>query len=309
MIIKSLILLSILFNVIGMDQVSDKIDQSIVRQDMGGGHIVSASDSIINSLPEILPRPKINSNAIKPAIYSKNYLLADPDSGIVFLKQEHKSRVPIASTTKIMTAIVVLENYELDDIATISSTAANQIGADAFLMTGEKITIESLLNCLLIKSGNDSAYARAEHMNQDGEIGIEAAELGMRDTNYRDPAGLNTTGYSSAFDLYLATKYALKNPVFKEIVNKDKEVVTSIDKRYYHELNNSNRLVNEYQYPGAIGVKTGYMPEAGHCLVGATDRNGKKLISVILNTYADTPSASADESRKILDWGYANINW
>lgn len=319
MIIKSLIILSILFNFIGLDGVSEKMDQALVRQKMGEDkHLVSATDTAFNPLPEILPRPKLYSSAIKPNIYANYYLLADPDSGIIFAKQDHKSRTPIASTTKIMTAVVALENYKLDDVVTISSTASQQIGADAFLIPGEKITVLNLLNCLLIKSGNDAAYALAEHMNDDNEYGVDkfvgamnkkAEELGLKDTNYLDPAGLNTSGYSSAFDLYIVTKHALIKPPFAEIVKKSKEVVTSIDNKYYHELNNSNRLVNEYQYPGAIGVKTGYMPEAGHCLVGASDRNGKKLISIVLKTYADTPSASADESRKLLDWGYANINW
>jgi D-alanyl-D-alanine carboxypeptidase len=171
---------------------------------------------------------------------------------------------------------------------------------------------------MLIKSGNDAAYALAEYYSSDGSGNVEAFvklmndkayDLGMYDTHYEDPAGLDTTGYSSAQDLFTITKYALKYKQFAEIVSTPKTVVTSTDGSIFHQLDNSNRLVGEYNYMGAIGVKTGYMPEAGHCLVGAAKRDGHTLIVVILQTNADTATASADEARKLLDWGWQNIIW
>lgn len=317
MIIKSFLILSILFNSIGLHDTAKKFDEAIVRDMSGSKKVVEASNfSII--LPDILPLPVIRPMATKATANARQFILADPDSGVILAKNDSDAKVPIASTTKIMSAVVALENYELDDVATISEKATTQIGADAFLRTGEKITIESLLNCMLIKSGNDSAYAIAEHMNDDDQIGVlkfvnkmneKAKELGMEDTDYHDPAGLDTTGYSSAHDLYLATKYALKFPIFREIVGQEHFAAKNVDGTIWHELKNSNRLVAEYNYPGAIGVKTGYMPEAGHVLVGAAERNGHTLISIVINTYADTPSASADESKRLLDWGFANVNW
>jgi D-alanyl-D-alanine carboxypeptidase len=263
-----------------------------------------------------------------------------------------------------MTAVVVLETYKLDDVVTISATAANQIGATANFRVGEKLTVRSLLKAMLIKSANGAAYALAEHMNDKNDSGDDpevfssnstldfeneeqenaslanqdeegvtaskgvinqsektdiakfitamnnkAMELGMENTEYRDPAGLDTTGYSSAYDLYLITKYALKKDLFAEIVKTDHDVVKDTSGTIWHDLKNSNRLVGEYKYQGAIGVKTGYMPDAGHILVSAAKRDGHTLVGVIINTFADTPSASADESRKMLDWGFENTIW
>jgi len=317
MIIKSLIIASMFFNMIGLQGVADRFDSAVIRDKaQAKKEVVASNNSLI--LPDILPRPKIKPMATKATANARHYILADPNSGTVFAKNDADAQVPIASTTKIMSAVIALENYELDDVATISYEASTQIGADAFLLANEKITIESLLNCLLIKSGNDSAYAIAEHMNNGDEKGItkfinkmneKAKELGMNNTDYHDPAGLDVTGYSSARDLYIITKYALKFPKFKEIVKRDRFAVKSVDGTIWHDLKQSNRLVAEYNYPGAIGVKTGFMPEAGHVLVGAAERNGHTLISIVINTYADTPSASADESRRLLDWGFNNIVW
>jgi len=245
-------------------------------------------------------------------------MLADLESGEVLLKHNSNLRVPIASTTKIMTAVVVLENYNLDDIAEISERAAYQPGADAFLRVGEEIDVKNLLYCMLIKSGNDAALALAEQLDPDSPDSVDrfveimnttAIRLKMNDTQYKDPAGLDTSGYSSAQDLFTITKYALNFKLFKDIVSTPKYIVTNTEGTISHPLDNSNRLVGEYNYMGALGVKTGYMPESGHCLVGAAERDGHTLIAIILKTYADTAPASADEARKLLDWGWANTIW
>ena len=116
------------------------------------------------------------------------------------------------------------------------------------------------------------------------------------------PTAFVPNGYNPVFE-------SLQKEVFGDIVKKDKESVKNIDGTIWHQLDQSNRLVGEYKYPGAIGVKTGYMPEAGHCLVGAAERNGHTLIAIVLATSADTPSASADESKKLLDWGFRSVEW
>lgn len=317
MIIKSFLILSIILNSVGLHDTAKKFDDAVVRDMSGSKKVVEASNFSIN-LPDILAFPTVKPFAPKATANARHYILADLDSGAILAKNDADAKVPIASTTKIMSAIIALENYKLDDIVTISQEASTQIGADVYLMPGEKITVDNLLHCMLIKSGNDSAYAVAEHMDNDSQAGVaefvkkmneKAKEIGMDDTEYHDPAGLDTTGYSSAHDLYLATKYALKFPKFREIVILDHYAAKNVDGTIWHDLKQSNRLVAEYHYPGAIGVKTGYMPEAGHVLVGAANRNGHTLISVVINTYADTPSASADEARRLLDWGFANVSW
>ncbi|MFA7253524.1 MAG: D-alanyl-D-alanine carboxypeptidase family protein [Patescibacteria group bacterium] len=314
---KLLIIFSIIFNTFGFSGASLNIDRDIIQKSASSQESALA-EAINLPLPEIKEPPKTKEFAAKPLIYAQNYILVDSESGTIIANKAAKQRVPIASTTKIMTAVVVLENYDLDEVVTISKEAASTIGASANLVIGEQMTVGDLLKCLLIKSANGAAIALAEYMNKPGETGIakfnskmnaKAKELGMNDTEYHDPAGLDVTGYSSAFDLYLITKYALKKPIFAEIVQIKQTSVRDITGKIWHELNNSNRLVNEWDYSGAIGVKTGYMPEAGHCLVGAATRNGHTLISIVLKTNADTPSASAEESRKLLDWGWQNIIW
>jgi len=317
MIAHSLLILSIFFNTIGASSFATKFDEAYQRH--GSNQIGFAEASVEEiPLPEIGPRPFIKPDAVNATAYAKNYLLVDSDTGIILAKKNEHERVPIASTTKIMTAIIALENYKLEEVVTISAKAAAEIGADAHFRTGEEITVINLLKALLIKSANGAADALAEHLNTDGEIGMgkfidmmnsKAKDLGMTDTDYHDPAGLDVTGYSSAHDLYLATKYALTKPTFAEIVKIKETSVRDTTGAIWHELENSNRLVREWDYPGAIGVKTGYMPEAGHCLVGAAKRDGHTLIAIVLKTNADTPQASAEEARRLLDWGWQNVYW
>ncbi len=315
MIIKSFIILSTVFSLLGLNSLADKFDQAIVRDWSGNKKEAVASASNFN-LPDIMPLPKVKNNAPKITANGKYFLLADADTGKVLAKSGLNTVVPIASTTKIMTAVIALENYNLHDVATVSSKATSQVPSIAYLKTGEKITIENLLNCMLISSGNDAAYAIAEHMSEEtggidlfvSKMNEKAKELGMKDTYYDDPAGLSSESKSTVYDLFLITKYALKNPVFQQIVKKSAFTAKNVDGTIFHSLKQSNRLITEY-YPGAIGVKTGFTDNAGHCLVGAATREGHTLISIVLNTYANTPTASAEESRRLLDWGFNNITW
>jgi len=317
MIAKSIICLAIVFRLLSLNSLADRFDNALYKAESANNSKANASYTL--PLPFVTKNPSVDKFAIRPNVSAKNYLLTDLDTNTIILKNNNKAKVPIASTTKIMTAVVALENYKLNDVVTISSDAAYQAGSDAFLRVGEKITVKELLYCLLVKSANDSAYALAEHLNAKSkttgvdafvqQMNFKAKKIGMNDTHYKDPAGLNVTGYSTASDLYLVTKYALSNSTFKQIVATKQYVAKSADGQIYHQLENSNRLVNGYDYMGAFGVKTGYMPEAGHCLVSAVKRDGHTLIGVILNTYADTATASADESKKLQDWGWANTHW
>lgn len=264
-----------------------------------------------NAYPDITLKPTPVVHLSKPNILAKNYILVDQKSNEILAQNNDRLPVPIASTTKITTASVVLQKYRLDDIVTVSPKAAAQIGSETFLVSGERMTVRNLLYCLLIMSGNDAAYALAEHYSGgvDGFVGLmnqKAQELNMGDTHYLDPAGLNPKGHSSAYDLSIITRYALKNPTFASIVATPEITVDNVEGTRHHDLKNSNRLVNDFAYPGATGVKTGYLPEAGHCLVGAARRGDTTLIAVILNTNYDTPTASALEAKKLLDYGFDN---
>ncbi|MCX6810885.1 MAG: D-alanyl-D-alanine carboxypeptidase [Candidatus Berkelbacteria bacterium] len=318
MILKPLIALSIICNLIGFNLSAANTDQKIADSYSRENFTLAMAASQNLALPEILSSPVAKQNSPKPNILTKEYVLIDGETGKLLISKNPDTNVPIASTTKIMTAVVALENYKLDDVVTVSLKATQQIPTVVNLRSGEKITVSELLHCLLIKSGNDSAYAIGAFMDKTEDTNYQlfvdrmnskAKELGMDDTHYLDPAGLSDDGYSSAADLATVTRYALQNPTFREIVDTQNYVATNTTKTIFHQLENSNRLVTTYQYPGAIGVKTGFTDAASHCLVGAAKRNGHTLIAVILGTYSNSNSSSADEARKLLDWGFANIVW
>ncbi len=316
MITKLLLLASIVLNTVGLRSQALDIDKNLIQKETNPGILAEASLNL--PLPKISIKPKLAINTPKPTIYTKSHILIDEESGTILSEKDKDLKLPIASTTKIMTGIIVLEKYDLDDVLTVSKEAASQIGVDLLTVKGEKITVRNFLKCLLINSSNRAAFALAEHYNTANESGItkfvslmnqKAKELGMVNTDYHDPAGLDVTGYSTAYDLTLVTKYAMKNPIFAEIVKTKEEEVTDVSGKIRYQLRNSNRLVREWNYPGALGVKTGYMPEASHTLVAAVRRDGHTLISVVLYTFVDTAPASAEESKKLFDWGFKYTRW
>lgn len=320
MLEKLLLLTSILLSTIGLKTPSLDIDKNILQSKANSG--IQAEASLNLPLPQISTRPRIDSLAPKPLIASESHILVDMESGTILSSSNENEKLPIASTTKIMTSILVLENYKLSDIVTISDEAASDTeGADHQTVPEEKISVENLLHVLLINSSNRAAYALAEHYNLPNNVGVsrfvelmntKAQTLGLENTKYMDPAGLNDSGYSSAYDLYLITKYAMKYPVFAKIVGTSEENVTDETGKINYELKNSNRLVREWNYPGTIGVKTGFTNAASHCLVTAVKRNDHTLISVVLHTDltgVTAVAASALESKKLFDWAFRYTRW
>lgn len=324
---KFILLLSILCNAFGLSQTAINYDRDLVSRQFGSDNTAYAESSSQN-LPDILNYPIVAENASSPKIYAKNYLIMDSDTGVVLAAKDSDAEVPIASTTKIMTAIIALENYDLDDVLTVPSDVISLVysyGATPDFYTGETMTVRNLLHCLLLVSSNTAADTLANNMNKKSgfdmtnfiaKMNEKAKLLGMNNTNYHDPAGLDITGYSTANDLTIITRYAMKNQIFADIVKTSQETLYDTTGTLIHILKNSNRLVGDWNYPGAIGVKTGYMPGedsassgAGHCLVAAVKRDGHTLISVVLNTTADTATASAEESEKLQDWAWENVSW
>lgn len=278
-------------------------------------HELGQELKFLPSLKDTILPPSKKEKIKDPNIYSKNGILIDTSSFYPLWQKNTNDKVPIASITKIMSAIIVLENYNLDDVIIFSQAAASQIGSDAKIKTGEKLTVLSLLKAMLIVSANDSAYSLAEKIGVDNfvnKMNEKAQWLGLNNTNFKDPAGLNDDGYSSAYDLAIITAYALKNKQFAEIVKIPDTKIYSIDNKYMHELENSNRLIksdNLYYLPNALGIKTGFTPTAGHCMVSAAQVSNRIIVSVILNTSEYTVEASAKESKKLLEWGINSFYW
>lgn len=266
------------------------------------GNIVFADD-----LPEDEPVRFIFSNsAVKaaeiPAIDATAAIVMDMESGRVLYSKNATARRSIASTTKIMTAILAIENCRLDDIVTVSKRAASVGGSTINLRTGQKFTVNELLYGLLLSSGNDAAIAIAEHVGGTVEdfadmMNRKAVELGADNTSFVTPHGLDAQGhYSTAYDLAIITRYALKNTAFSKIVSTNTASIPG------QQLYNTNEMLG--LYPGADGVKTGYTGKAGRCLVTSAVRNEMRLISVVLGS--PTRFKRAAGTKAILDYAFNN---
>ncbi|MGL5675749.1 MAG: D-alanyl-D-alanine carboxypeptidase family protein [Cellulosilyticaceae bacterium] len=249
-------------------------------------------------------------------IYSKGTLLMDQESKRVLYENHGYDQMPMASTTKIMTCILALENNALDEVVTATSRAARAPKVKLGLQVDEKQTLGDLLYSLMMESHNDSAVAIAEHVGGSVEnfcqmMTDKAKALGANSTSFETPNGLDgESHYSTPYDMALITAYALENPKFIEITNTlDKQIPSEpLKGSKVHQLINKNRFIREYG--GAIGVKTGYTSKAGHCFVGAADKEGMKLIGVALGAGCDKPAKSRKytDVKKMLNYGYANYD-
>ena len=274
----------------------------------------------------LLPYPSISPHQALPYINARYFALYNVESGKFILDHSGDQQVPIASTTKLMTALLVEKYGKPTDVVQASSFAVEQDGSVMGLRPGEKMTVENVLYGLLLPSGNDAAHTLAEYIGRIllnsqsatpeeatqkfvAEMNIEAALLHMNDTAYQDPAGLNDTGHSSAKDLAKLASVLLQDPVLHKISTTATYTVKDVTGTISHDLKESNRLVTDYNYPGAGLGKTGFTPAAGHCLVASASRANVTYVAVILSTFNLTPEASAQEARKLLDWGFNSVQY
>lgn len=221
---------------------------------------------------------------------------------IIYEKNAHMKH-SMASTTKIMTALLAIKNQTLDNEVTISKKASSQEGSSIYLRAGDKIIMRDLLYGLMLNSGNDAAVAVAEHISGSvdefaNEMTQTAHAIGATHTQFKNPNGLDAEGhYTTAYDLALITARALEYPEFREIVsckNKTATLTSSGAKLYFH---NHNKMLSLYE--GAIGVKTGFTKATGRCLVSAAQNGALTMIAVTL----DAPNDWNDH-KKMLDLGF-----
>lgn len=269
-----------------------------------------------------------NVYAKEPKIDSGAALLVEINTGrVLYEKNAHKKMYP-ASTTKILTAILVLENCKLDDIATVSLSAIEQIPSGYVtcnIQPGEELYIEDLLYALMVKSANDAAVVLAEHVagsveNFSEMMNNKAKELGCENTHFVNPNGIHADDhYTTAHDLYIMANYGMKNETFRKLVSTTSYTLPATNKypntdRTFQttneiiKLNNNNRADN-YYYKYAIGVKTGYTREAGNCLVSAAVRDNLSFISVVLNggTTDNNLSERYLDTIHLFDYAYDNF--
>ena len=214
-------------------------------------------------------------------------VVMDADSGRLLYAQNPDKRLANASTTKIMTALLTLEQPDQDRYFTVDSDAIQVEGTTMGLQPGDSVTLHQLAAGMLLPSGNDAANAAAVEIAGSEEAFVRlmnqrAAELGLENTQYRNPSGLDAEGhYSSARDLATLAAHALENEDFADIVSKQEIRMAFGNPPYNRSLYTTNKLPERYPY--AIGVKTGYTDDAGLCLVTAAEKDGTRLIIVTLN--------------------------
>lgn len=220
-------------------------------------------------------------------VNAKGAVVIDAYTGRVLFAQNANGRLPMASTTKIMTALLTLEQEDLDRYFVVDPTAIKVEGSSMGLIEGDKVTLSILAYGMLLASGNDGANAAAVKIAGSQEkfaqkMNQRAQQLGMEDTHFVTPSGLNHENhYSTAYDMALLAQEALKNPRFADICSQSKAVVEYGNPPYRRWLTNHNKLLRNYE--GAVGVKTGFTKKAGRCLVSCAMRDGSKLICVTLN--------------------------
>lgn len=223
----------------------------------------------------------------KPPKNASSAVIIDAHSSRVLWGYHMDDEREMASTTKIMTAIVAIENGCLSDIVTADSDTVKVEGSSIWLEEGEQLTLEALLYGLMLSSGNDAAETIAKHVGGTEEQFIQmmnekASELGMTHSHFENPHGLHHENhYTSARDLAVLAAYALRNETFKTITSTQKKRIDWPGHEWDRVLNNKNKLLK--QLDGAIGVKTGYTKKAGRCLVAAAEREDERYVAVVLN--------------------------
>ncbi len=238
--------------------------------------------------------------------YAKSSIVMDVNTGRILYSNNPYQKLPMASTTKIMTVFLALENGRLEDIVKVSKKASYQTGSSVYLREGDKMTLEDMLYCVMLRSGNDAAVATAEHISGSVEdfaklMNKKAKEIGAKNTNFTNPHGLpDDNHYTTAYDLALITKEALKNNTFAKIVSSKNHTITKVISENKF-LQNKNKML--WQYPGSDGVKTGYTAKAGKCLVSSASKDGWQILAVVLNA-----GDIWDSSTKLLDYGFKNYS-
>ncbi len=252
---------------------------------------------IITVVAGDIPAPKFHSGAV---------MAEDLLTGKILFEKNIHSQLAPASTTKIMTALVAEEHFRAADELIVPAEA--MVGGSSMgLNVGERMTFRSVLYGMMLNSGNDAAFTIA--LNYPGGLSAFVAkmnqkvkDLGLSDTHFDNPAGFDSQNhYSSAYDLSVIAKEAIKKPTIAKIVSTKETSVLSLDKGKEHDLKNLNKLLLE---KGFIGIKTGFTEKAGENFVGLVDRDGKRVITVVLSS-----DDRFGETVTLIDWVFANFRW
>lgn len=237
----------------------------------------------------------VNQNASSLVLSAQSALAIDLDAQVSLYESHTKMRLPIASITKLITALVILEEHELDELVTISNSVQEIEGSRIWLYPGETITIENLIKGMLIASGNDAAYELAKHNAGSltafsKKMNRVAFYLGLKDSYFTNPAGFDDENtYSTVSDLSIVAKHILKYKFIREIITLKETVIYSYDGKLKHTLKNTNKLLDSFLQ--AKGLKTGTTEIAKECLITLVNINNNDVLIILLGSddrYLDT---------------------
>jgi len=266
--------------------------------------IIEAEEGIEEGKREESPDVDLRLNALSA-------LLMDASNNRVLYEENGTKEMAMASTTKIMTCIIALENGNLSDVVSVSSYAASMPDVQLNIKKGEKYYLRDLLYSLMLESHNDVAVAIAEHLGGSVEgfatmMNDKVRALGCEHTNFVTPNGLDAEGhYTTARDLAVIASYAIKNDDFIKITNASTHQFKEITKGKTYTVSNKNRFL--YMMDGAIGVKTGFTGKAGYCFVGALRQNEKTFISVVLGCgWPPSKNLKWSDTKKLMEYGLKN---
>ncbi len=242
----------------------------------------------------------------KPGITGQSAVLIDGISGQILFEQEKDTKLPPASVTKILTAILAIESGKLDDIVTIGVNPPLAEGTKVYLEAGERVKLRDLVMAAMVHSANDAACAIAEYLGSSQEgfaqmMNAKAKELGAVNSNFRNPHGLTEEGhYTTAYDLALISRYAMNNETFRQVVQS--KILDWQGEKWQTRLININELL--WSYDGAIGIKTGYTKESRNTIVASAVRDDRMYIAVVLNSAGQ---AIWEDAKKLLDYGFSDF--
>lgn len=272
-----------------------------------GASACPAREGQPSETPSVIVPPTQFRTPAPPRVKAVCAVLMDAETGQVLYSKNPRLHRPNASTTKIMTAILLIEHCGMTEMIKASKKASNTPFTSLNLKPGELISARDLLTGMMVRSANDAAVAAAEHIAGNTAkfaaiMNSKARAIGCADTHFVTPNGLyDPKHYSSAYDLCLLARYALKYPLFNEVVSTRKHFLGSrtINRK---DLAVFNRCKFLRDYPGADGVKSGYVKQAGYCLVGSATRNGWRLVSAVLKS-----DNAGRDTAAIMDYAFANF--
>lgn len=257
-----------------------------------------------------------------PNLYSESAILIDTKTDLTLYEKNSTKKMYPASTTKILTAIIALEQCNLDEKIIVSKSAISQVPegySTCYLASGEEVPALDLITMFLVHSGNDAGYVLAEHISGSTQkfaelMNKKALELGCKNSNFTNPCGIHDDNhFSTAYDLYLIAKYCMKNDNFRKIVSQKQCIIPATNKTGVRKYSNTNELLNpssKYYLKNCIGIKTGYTSQAKNCLISSCLEDNLEFIAVVLggdNTEKGDNSRFVD-SKTLFQYGYSNYS-